>query len=114
MTNPSIATVDVLETLRNRGTYTFRTQANRLSGSGATYQAGEQSAEWVWSYATQTEWDWLKTAWSGSPSAFVLWDDDNVLTSFTSGAMERPVYDSVQAGLYRNVKATFRYLLPLT
>jgi hypothetical protein len=114
MTNPSLATVDVPATLRNRGQYVFTPQAVRLSGAGTSYQAGEQQAVWTWPYASQAEWDWLKAAWVAAPTAFVLWDDDNVLTSFTSGVMERPVFEKVEAGLYRGVKATFRFLMPLT
>ncbi len=110
MTVPVLGGVNVPDSLKARGRYTFTPAQTRLSGAGTAYSYGLAKAAWVWPWCSQTEWDWLKTQWLAGPTTFTLWNDDNTLTA-SSGVMLRPTYEDVSNGLYRNVKVEFQALV---
>ena len=115
MTVPSIDSVDVPESMRNRGIYQFARQAMRENGEGVGRAVGPQQVTWQFPYMDQTEFDWWVARLGGDTTAevpCVLWDDENTLQSFTSAILYRPTYQSFTSAMYRGVTVVLRYLVP--
>jgi hypothetical protein len=110
---PSIGGTAVIASLAGRGTYTFHPQESRLAAAGTEYRTGIQSAEWVFSICSETEWDWLLAMWATTPATFELWDDSDASQSFTSGVMQRPMYEEFTNGAWYGVRVIFSHLMPL-
>jgi hypothetical protein len=118
MAAPSINTVAVLATMAGRGKYTFQPQKIAKAKSGKRYASGDQSAEWVFPYLTQTEWDWWITQLAGDVShtltAAELWDRSMTAQSFTAGELCPPVdRGGFYNGLYHDVLVVVDVLMPL-
>jgi hypothetical protein len=120
---PSINTVPVPASMSTRGQYRFnRQKVGGVNGNGVAQEAGSQSVVWQFSYFTAAELAWWQTTiMSGElslsvtldPAAFELWNDLMAGTSFTSGVLYRPTYESYTAGLYRKCTIEIKHLLPL-
>jgi hypothetical protein len=118
MTTPSINGVSVPASMAGRGNYTFKPQESNVAASGDVYARGNQSAEWVFPYMTQTELDWWYTQLAGGLSLTLtsteLWQKRMIEQTFTGGKLLEPVCrGGYHLTLFHDVLIPFDSLMPL-
>jgi hypothetical protein len=116
MSVPQFFGVDVLDSLRDRGSHLFIRQQLRDAHDGTSYAIGQQRAEWMWRHMDAAEWRWLRGLFAGAlyrEGAFKLYDSDGILRTFTSGIAYLPSPVAAQDGDRQNVVLRIGWLVPI-
>lgn len=106
----SINSITIPSPMRLRGSYVYdRFPTTVDNGMGETQTAGLPKAVWTFTMLSPSEYTWWTTTLlAGAASkqcAAVLWDDNDVETTFTSVIVRYPkAPEGRKNGYYRNVQ----------